>query len=157
MFIGSGIRYDLVLEDGKSGIEYLTEVITHHVSGQMKIAPEHSEEKVLKLMGKATASSLRQFKDEFYSLNKKSNKKQFLTYYFIAAHPGCELKDMIRMKEFVKKELKLNPEQVQIFTPTPSTYSTLMYHTGINPFTMQPIFVEKELKKKAIQKKVITG
>ncbi|OGU11001.1 MAG: YgiQ family radical SAM protein [Ignavibacteria bacterium GWB2_35_12] len=157
VFIGSGIRYDLVLEDGKSGIEYLTEVITHHVSGQMKIAPEHSEEKVLKLMGKATASSLRQFKDEFYSLNKKSNKKQFLTYYFIAAHPGCELKDMIRMKEFVKKELKLNPEQVQIFTPTPSTYSTLMYHTGINPFTMQPIFVEKELKKKAIQKKVITG
>src|SRR3989339_904277 len=157
VFIGSGIRYELVLEDGKSGIEYLTEVITHHVSGQMKIAPEHSEEKVLKLMGKATASSLRQFKDEFYSLNKKSNKKQFLTYYFIAAHPGCELKDMIRMKEFVKKELKLNPEQVQIFTPTPSTYSTLMYHTGINPFTMQPIFVEKELKKKAIQKKVITG
>ncbi len=157
VFIGSGIRYDLVLEDSESGKKYLNEVINHHVSGQMKIAPEHSEEKVLKLMGKTTASSLRKFKNEFYSLNKKFDMKQFLTYYFIAAHPGCELKDMIRMKEFVKKELKLNPEQVQIFTPTPSTYSTLMYYTGINPFTNEEIFVEKSLKKKALQKKIITG
>lgn len=157
IFIGSGIRYDLVLDDDESGRKYLKDVITHHVSGQMKIAPEHSEEKVLKLMGKATASGLRQFKDEFSSLNRSLNKNQFLTYYFIAAHPGCEMEDMKRMKEFVKKELKLNPEQVQVFTPTPSTYSTLMYYTGINPFSKEQIFVEKNLKKKALQKKVITG
>ncbi|TAL68889.1 MAG: YgiQ family radical SAM protein [Bacteroidetes bacterium] len=156
VFIGSGIRFDLVLEDKASGDKYLSDVINHHVSGQMKIAPEHSEESVLKIMGKTTASSLRKFKDEFYLLNKKMNKKQFLTYYFIAAHPGCELKDMIKMKEFVKKELKMKPEQVQVFTPTPSTYSTLMYYTGINPFTNEKIFVEKELKKKRLQKEVIT-
>jgi uncharacterized radical SAM protein YgiQ len=157
VFIGSGVRYDLVLEDKESGKNYLTEVINHHVSGQMKIAPEHSEESVLKLMGKTTASSLRKFKDEYYSLNKKMNKKQFLTYYFIAAHPGCQMSDMNKLKEFVKKELNMKPEQVQVFTPTPSTYSTLMYYTGINPFTIEQIFIEKNLKKKALQKNVITG
>ncbi|MBI5325302.1 MAG: YgiQ family radical SAM protein [Ignavibacteriae bacterium] len=157
VFIGSGIRYDLVLEDKDSGEKYLIDVINNHVSGQMKIAPEHSEESVLNVMGKATATSLRRFKDKFYSINKKLNKKQFLTYYFIAAHPGCEMKDMYKMKDFIHKELKMNPEQVQVFTPTPSTYSTLMYYTGINPFTNEKIFVEKNLKKKALQKKVITS
>ena len=157
VFIGSGIRYDLILEDKESGEKYLQDVINHHVSGQMKIAPEHTEESVLKLMGKTSAKSLRKFKGEFYFINKKLSKKQFLTYYFIAAHPGCEMKDMFKMKEFINKELKINPEQVQIFTPAPSTYSTLMYYTGINPYNNEKVFVEKDLKKKKLQKKTITG
>ena len=79
-----------------------------------------------------------------------------MTYYFIAAHPGCGEQDMIELKDFTMKELKLNPEQVQVFTPTPSTYSTLMYYTEINPFTNKKIFVEKDLKKKEKQKDRLT-
>jgi uncharacterized radical SAM protein YgiQ len=157
VFIGSGIRHDMVLEDKKYGLEYMKELIEHHISGQLKIAPEHTELKVLEKMGKPGNDYLREFKDEFYYLNKKTGKKQFLTYYFIAAHPGCDYKDMKKLKWFINKELKTNPEQVQIFTPIPSTYSTLMYYTGINPFTGEEIFVEKDIVKKESQKALIVS
>jgi radical SAM superfamily enzyme YgiQ (UPF0313 family) len=85
------------------------------------------------------------------------SKKQFLTYYLIAAHPGCNLDDMRKMKTFAHEKLRIKPEQIQIFTPTPSTYSTLMYHTGLDPFTGNKIFVEKSLRGKEKQKAVITG
>ncbi|MFC2171139.1 YgiQ family radical SAM protein [Acidobacteriota bacterium] len=158
VFVASGIRYDLVMEDSQWGLEYLKEIVNHHVSGQMKVAPEHSEKSVLALMGKPPVkNTLSAFKRKFDQFSKKAGKKQFLTYYLIAGHPGCAEAEMRSLKTFVSKELRLRPEQVQIFTPTPSTYSTLMYYTVMDPFTGEKIFVEKENVKKQRQKEIITG
>ncbi len=156
VFIASGIRYDLVADDKKYGYEYIKNVITKHTSGQMKIAPEHTDDKVLELMGKPGKKSLEKFKDMFYEISDKSGKKQYLTYYFIAAHPGCSDSEMENLKSFTSTKLQISPEQVQVFTPTPSTYSSLMYYTEINPFTGEKIFVEKNLNKKRIQKEILT-
>jgi len=156
VFVNSGIRYDLIQEDKEHGQEYLKQIVDHHVSGQMKIAPEHSETKILKLMGKPDKEVLRDFKKSFEKLNDRSGKKQFLTYYMIAAHPGCDEKDMKDLKDFANQDLRLSPEQIQIFTPTPSTYSTLMYYTELDPFTLKPIFVEKDPIKKQKQKDIVT-
>ena len=150
------IRYDLIFQDEEFGMEYMEEITEHHVSGQLKIAPEHTEGKVLSLMSKPGSEYLVKFKSEFDRLSRKVGKKQFLTYYFIAAHPGCSDTEMLKMKTFVKTVLKISPEQVQIFTPSPSTYSTLMYYTEKNPFDGSHIFVEKETGKKEKQKKIIT-
>jgi len=156
VFVASGVRYDLLLSDRKFGEQYLQEVVEHHVSGQMKVAPEHSEKGVLKTMGKPDAELAVQFKKLFDRMSQKAGKKQFLTYYFIAAHPGCTEEDMLSLKRFTSQKLKTNPEQVQIFVPAPSTYSSLMYYTGIDPFSGKPVFVEKEPAKKEIQKDIIT-
>jgi uncharacterized radical SAM protein YgiQ len=156
VFVASGIRYDMVLDDQKYGEKYLSELVKHHISGQLKIAPEHTENNVLEKMGKPDRGYLKRFRDKFIQINKEQRKKQFLTYYLIAAHPGCREEDMYRLKEYTSKELKLNPEQVQIFTPTPSTYSTLMYYTERDPFTGKAIYVEKNLKKKGRQKEIVT-
>ncbi|WP_291259207.1 YgiQ family radical SAM protein [Fusobacterium sp.] len=155
IFIASGIRYDMILDDKKCGQLYLEDIIKDHVSGQMKIAPEHTEDKVLSLMGKQGKTLLKDFKERFYKINEKYGLKQFLTYYLIAAHPGCTEKDMLDLKRFASAELRVNPEQVQIFTPTPSTYSTLMYYTEINPFTMKKMYVEKDNGKKQKQKDIV--
>jgi uncharacterized radical SAM protein YgiQ len=155
VFVASGIRYDMILDDKKNGNYFLEEIIEHHISGQMKIAPEHTEDKVLSFMGKQGKSKLVDFKNKFYEINKKHDKKQFLTYYLIAAHPGCDEKEMNKLKNFAREELRLNPEQVQIFTPTPSTYSTLMYYTEMNPFNGEKIFVEKDIAKKDKQKQIV--
>jgi uncharacterized radical SAM protein YgiQ len=156
IFIGSGVRYDLVMLDKEHGREYLNEIVEHHISGQLKIAPEHTEENVLNRMGKS-GGFLGEFKKEFDRVNREKGKKQFLTYYFIAAHPGCGQSEMEKMRDFISRELKINPEQVQIFTPTPSTYSTLMYYTGEDPFTKEKITVEKDLKRKERQKQTIAS
>lgn len=155
IFVASGIRYDLILSDSKCGQKYLEEIVRDHVSGQMKIAPEHTEDKVLNLMGKQGKYQLKEFKDKFYKINDKLGMKQFLTYYLIAAHPGCDERDMLDLKRFASKELRVSPEQVQVFTPTPSTYSTLMYYTEINPFTGKKLFVEKDNNRKQKQKDII--
>lgn len=157
VFVASGVRYDMVLCDVKHGAAYIDEIARHHVSGQLKLAPEHTEGAVTALMGKPGPDSLVEFKEKFDDASKKAGNDQFLTYYFIAAHPGCADADMVRMKKFVSIELKINPEQVQIFTPTPSTWSTLMYYTGINPFSKEKIFVEKGDGAKLRQKKIIAG
>lgn len=154
-FVRSGLRHDLVLADQKHGMPYLSDLVSHHVSGQMKVAPEHSSENVLKLMGKQSVKDVLDFKRQFDRMNKKCGKKQFLTYYFIAAHPGCTLKEMQKLKRFSSEKLQINPEQVQIFTPTPSTYSSLMYYTGMDPFTGEKIFVERVSRKKEQQKAVL--
>ncbi|MBI5779686.1 MAG: YgiQ family radical SAM protein [Planctomycetes bacterium] len=156
VFIGSGIRHDMVMEDAKYGLKYLAEVVEHHTSGQLKIAPEHTEDNVLKHMGKPNRDYLKRFKDEFYRLNKQFGKRQFLTYYLIAAHPGCSYQDMLELRKYTRQELKITPEQAQVFTPLPSTYSALMYYTGINPFADEKIFVEKDIANKQRQKEVIT-
>lgn len=155
IFIASGIRYDMILDDERNGQMYLEEIIKDHVSGQMKIAPEHTEDKVLSLMGKQGKAPLKEFKEKFYKINSKLGKKQFLTYYLIAAHPGCDEKDMLDLRRFASSELRINPEQVQVFTPTPSTYSTLMYYTEMDPFTNKKLFVEKDNGKKQKQKDIL--
>ncbi len=157
VFVASGIRYDLVLADTRSGEEYLKQILKYHTSGQLKVAPEHSEDEVLRLMGKPANKGLDEFKKLFNQLNRKTGKKQYLTYYFIAAHPGCNMKHMHDLRNYTLKKLRLKPEQVQIFTPSPSTYSTLMFYTGTNPFTGEDIFVERELGRMEKQKKLITG
>ena len=157
VFVASGIRYDMILHDRKYGRQYLHHLVGHHISGQMKIAPEHSEQQVLKLMGKPGLSSLAQFSTWFDQVNREVGKEQYLTYYLIAAHPGCTDQDMRSLRRFATHTMETIPEQVQIFTPTPSTYSSVMYHTGVDPFTYQPIFVERNLKRKEIQKQILVG
>ena len=157
VFISSGIRYDLILKDKEFGGKYLEKLVKYHISGQLKIAPEHSEEQILNLMGKPPISELKEFIKKFNNLNKKFDKKNFLTYYFIAAHPGCSTNDMLKLKNFINKELKISPEQVQIFTPTPSTYSTLMYYTEKDNKKNKKIFVEKKIGEKIRQKNIITA
>jgi uncharacterized radical SAM protein YgiQ len=156
VFVASGIRYDLLLADKPTGEKYLRDVTEHHVSGQMKVAPEHTEENVLSRMGKPGPSPLLAFKQLFDRLSKLSGKKQFLTYYMIAAYPGCTEQDMLRLKRFASEKLQVNPEQVQIFTPTPSTYASVMYYTEMDPFTGQTIFVEKDARRKERQKDIVT-
>ncbi len=154
-FVASGLRYDFISADKKHGYEYLKELVNHHISGQMKVAPEHTSDRVLKLMGKPGKQPLIEFKEMYDRLNKEAGKKQFLTYYLIAAHPGCEEKDMHELKHFTKHELKMNPEQAQVFTPTPGTYSSVMYYTEMDPETRKKIFVEKDIRRKEKQKDIV--
>ena len=155
VFIASGLRYDMIIEDQKYGDLFLKELIKYHVSGQLKIAPEHTNPDVLNIMGKPEVHLLERFINKYYEFNRQAGKKQFLTYYFIAAHPGCGINEMKSLKRFISSKLKFNPEQVQIFTPLPSTYSALMYYTGKNPWTNKKIYVEYQLNKKIKQKKII--
>ena len=156
VFVASGIRYDMLLCDKEHGDAYLREVVENHVSGQMKLAPEHTEEHVLALMGKPDNAQLLKFKTRFDELNRLAGKRQFLTYYLIAAHPGCSEADMQRVRAFASQKLQIHPEQVQVFTPTPSTYSSLMYYTELDPFTGKAIFVEKDARRKERQKEIVT-
>ena len=155
VFIGSGIRHDLVVHDGKYGPAYLKAVVGHHVSGQMKVAPEHSQTHILKLMGKPEAGVLTRFAVDFQRLNRELDKDQYLTCYFIAAYPGCTLADMMALKRFAREVLGFKPQQVQIFTPSPSTVATLMYYTEQSFPEAVPLFVEKNLEKKEAQKKTL--
>jgi uncharacterized radical SAM protein YgiQ len=130
VFVTSGIRFDMAVADEDHGQEYVDCIVKDHVSGQLKIAPEHLSAEVLSRMGKPGPNVLLDFKDMFDASNRRQGKDQFLTYYFMAAHPGCGQRDMEELADFVHRELRTNPEQVQVFTPTPSTVSTLMYCTG---------------------------
>ncbi|AXH09280.1 YgiQ family radical SAM protein [Malaciobacter halophilus] len=154
-FVASGVRYDLITADKKHGYEYLKQMVNHHISGQMKVAPEHTSDEVLYHMGKPGKQTLIDFKRMYDKLNKESGKKQFLTYYLIAAHPGCKEKHMHELKQFTTNELKMNPEQAQVFTPTPGTYSAVMYYTEMDPFTKKKVFVEKETRRKEKQKEIV--
>ncbi|MDZ7722451.1 MAG: YgiQ family radical SAM protein [candidate division KSB1 bacterium] len=144
VYVSSGIRYDMVLADKQHGRDYLNEIVRAHVSGQLKIAPEHSEPNVLAKMGKPPVDDLVRFVNMFYDLTRKAGKDQYLTYYLIAAHPGCREQDMHKLKQFAARTLKVKPRQIQIFTPTPSTLSTLMYYTERDPFTGNSCFVDKD-------------
>ena len=157
VFVASGIRHDMVMADENYGRSYLEALVNHHLSGQMKIAPEHISPQVLRLMNKPGNGCLLAFKDLFYELNSACGKKQFLTYYFIAAHPGCTLEDMADLKRFSTKELLTNPEQVQIFTPLPSTWSAGMYYTETAPRGGSKIFVEKDPHRRQQQKDILTA
>jgi len=152
VFIGSGIRHDLVLQDAAHGMEYLEEIIRNHISGQLKVAPEHSENEILELMGKPGIDVFVEFKRRFDAINARLKKKQFLTCYFIAAYPGCTPAHMARLNRFSREVLKFRPRQVQIFTPAPSTPATLMYYTGKAYDSGQPLFIEKNSRGKEEQK-----
>ncbi len=157
VFIASGLRYDLLRSDTKHQARYLRRLVRRHVSGQLKIAPEHTHVAVLAHMGKGGTDDLLWFKKHYDLENKKAGKKQFLSYYVVAAHPGCSAEEMHHVKKFFARHLKLKPEQVQIFTPTPSTYSSLMYVTQRDPFSGSKLFVETRLTGKAAQKKQIVA
>jgi len=157
VFIGSGLRYDLLLADQEHGQAYLEELVAHHISGQLKVAPEHSQASVLAGMRKPDGDQLLAFKRRFEALSDEVKKKQFLSYYLIAAYPGCTMADMHALKRFASQSLGVLPEQVQVFTPTPSTYASVMYYTEKDPFTGKPLFVEKNPAAKQRQKEVITG
>lgn len=155
VFVASGIRPDLVCADKRHGLSYIDAIAAHHVSGQLKLAPEHVVGKVLAAMGKPGCESLLAFKARFDSTSRRLGKKQFLTYYFIAAHPSCTEGDMKALKKFAVTQLRLVPEQVQIFTPTPLTTSTAMYYTGIDPASGNPVFSATELRQKLRQKEIL--
>lgn len=155
VFVASGIRTDLLMDDTRHGQAYLEEIAAHHVSGQLKVAPEHFDERILGLMGKPGLNSILDFKERFEKASAKAGKKQFLTYYVIAAHPGCSREDMAEMGNFARGKFGLTPEQVQIFTPTPGTWSTVMYATGIDPFTGTKVFVERDTLRRRAQKEAV--
>ncbi|MFA4934806.1 MAG: YgiQ family radical SAM protein [Candidatus Methanoperedens sp.] len=144
VFIGSGIRYDLALSD-TSG--YLSELCEHHVSGHLKVAPEHITQHVIDIMHKPSREVFEEFKKKFDALNKELGKKQYILPYFMSGHPGCTVDDMVELAEYIRDN-NLYTEQVQDFTPTPMTASTCMYYTGINPFTMEKIHVAKGREKR---------
>ena len=153
--ISSGIRYDMIVADRINGRRYVDALVKDHVPGQLKIAPEHTSRRVLELMGKPGPDVLLKFKGMFDESNLEQGKKQFLTYYLMAAHPGCYMEDMEYLNDFVHRELKTNPEQVQIFTPTPSTVSTMMYHTRRDYDNTKDLKSEHSMQMKQKQKDVI--
>jgi uncharacterized radical SAM protein YgiQ len=157
VFVGSGIRPDLVLADTRHGETYLDTLTANHVSGQLKLAPEHSEPGVLRVMHKPGIEGLLKFRSRFEACSRAHGLKQFLTYYFIAAHPGCTEADMRRLSDFAHTHLRLAPEQVQIFTPTPSTWATAIWWTGLDPDTGAPVFVERRTRERQKQKDILTG
>jgi uncharacterized radical SAM protein YgiQ len=142
VFISSGIRYDMVCSDKLFGEKYLNFIVNNNVSGQMKIAPEHCDDNILALMGKPNSQILKDFIEMFKRIN---SSKIFLTYYFIAAYPGCSDKEMKSLKNFIDKNLKIHPEQVQIFTPTPSTNATLMYYSQKDLLKINFLFKKIEM------------
>jgi uncharacterized radical SAM protein YgiQ len=156
-FIGSGVRYDLLQYDSKdpeinrSTVEYTRELIAKHVSGRLKVAPEHTSDKVLNFMRKPSFSQFQQFKRTFDKLNKELNMKQQLIPYFISSHPGCKEEDMAELA-VITKNLDFHLEQVQDFTPTPMTVSTEAYYTGYHPYTLEPIFTAHNPKEKLAQR-----
>ncbi|MDD5704826.1 MAG: YgiQ family radical SAM protein [Kiritimatiellae bacterium] len=155
VFVASGVRHDLVIADSAHGDEYLEELAAHHVSGQLKLAPEHCERRVLELMGKPDTAALLEFKRRFDDISRRLGKRQYLTYYFIAAHPGCDDNDMRTLRDFAVRHLHLLPEQVQVFTPTPSTISTAMYCTGLDYVTGRPLYVARGARAREAQKRVL--
>ena len=152
VFIRSGIRFDYLLCD-KDGT-FLRELVEHHVSGQLKVAPEHIADPVLRMMGKPSNDVYQRFLAKYQHLNEKLGKKQFVVPYLMSSHPGSTLKEAIALAEYIR-DLGYMPEQVQDFYPTPSTISTVMYYTGLDPRTMQPVYVPTSPHEKAMQRALI--
>ena len=152
VFIRSGIRFDYLLKEEDR--TFLRELCKYHVSGQLKVAPEHVAAPVLSLMGKPEHKVYEQFTEEFYKMNKKIGKEQYLVPYLMSSHPGSTLKEAVELAEYCR-DLGYMPEQVQDFYPTPSTLSTCMYYTGVDPRTMKPVYVPKSPHEKAMQRALI--
>ena len=152
VFIRSGIRFDYLIADEDE--EFFKELVEHHVSGQLKVAPEHCSSNVLKRMGKPPIRVYERFKKRFYELTDAVGKKQFLVPYLMSSHPGSTINDAIELSLFLKKE-GLHPEQVQDFYPTPGTVSTCMFYTGLDPYTMEKLYVPRTSEEKAQQRALL--
>lgn len=152
VFIRSGIRFDYVLADNND--EFITELCRYHVSGQLKVAPEHISDEVLKYMGKPSVSVYNRFIDKYFKVNDKYDMKQYLVPYLMSSHPGSTLKEAVELAEYIR-DLGYMPQQVQDFYPTPSTMSTCMYYTGVNPATLEPVYVTHNPHEKAMQRALI--
>lgn len=152
VFVRSGIRYDYLLED--KGSPFLSELVKYHISGQLKVAPEHCIDSVLDYMGKPHIGTYERFMDEYRQLNHKYDKEQYVVPYLMSSHPGSTLADAVALAEYLNRRGR-QPEQVQDFYPTPGTISTCMYHTGIDPRTMQPVYVAKTPHEKDMQRALL--
>ena len=152
VFVRSGIRFDYLLAD--SSRDFLKELCQYHVSGQLKVAPEHVSDKVLNKMGKPSNDVYRKFSAEYKKMNEKLGLKQYLVPYLMSSHPGCDMKEAVKLAEFVR-DLGYMPEQVQDFYPTPSTISTCMYYTGVDPRTGERVYVPKDPHEKEMQRALI--
>ncbi len=153
VFVRSGLRYDYILADKNAG-EVVKQIATFHTSGRLKVAPEHCSKDVLRVMGKPDISVYNEFCRKFEMSGKKAGLKQFVLPYFISAHPGAKLADAIELALHLKKAGYV-PDQVQDFYPTPGSVSTTMYHTGLNPFTMQPVYVPKADEMRKMQRALL--
>ncbi|MCC0646084.1 MULTISPECIES: YgiQ family radical SAM protein [unclassified Clostridioides] len=152
VFVRSGIRYDYVMADKNN--KFLRELIEHHVSGQLKVAPEHISEEVLEYMQKPAGKTYDKFRQKFFAINEELGKKQYLIPYLMSSHPGSTLNSAIELAEYLR-DTHYQPEQVQDFYPTPGTLSTTMFYTGIDPLTMKPVYVPKSKRDKAMQRALL--
>ncbi len=149
VFIRSGIRFDYLMADKDD--TFFNELVEHHISGQLKVAPEHISKKVLDKMGKPESSVYKRFADKYKKINEKKSKKQFLVPYFMSSHPGSTLNEAIELALYLK-EIGYTPQQVQDFYPTPGSLSTCMYYTGLDPRTMKKVYVPTNPHEKAMQR-----
>lgn len=152
VFIRSGIRFDYVMQDKND--EFFRELVKYHVSGQLKVAPEHCSDNVLNYMGKPNFDVYLRFREKFYRITKSIGLKQYLVPYLMSSHPGSTVNDAITLAQFLKKE-GLHPQQVQDFYPTPGTISTAMYYTGLNPFDLSPVYTAKTVDEKKEQRTLL--
>jgi uncharacterized radical SAM protein YgiQ len=152
VFVRSGLRYDYIMADKND--TFLKELIKHHVSGQLKVAPEHVSHKVLKFMGKPAGKTYDKFMEKFYKITEKIGKKQYIIPYLMSSHPGSSLKEAIELAEYLR-DIHYQPEQVQDFYPTPGTLSTTMFYTGFDPFTRQEVYIPKTKNEKAMQRALL--
>lgn len=150
VFIRSGLRYDYLMADPNNE-EFLRELCEHHISGQLKVAPEHISPKVTNLMGKSGKNVYLKFMQAYKRINERLGKEQYLVPYFMSSHPGSGLKEAIELAEFIR-DLNYRPEQVQDFIPTPGSLSTCIYYTGINPLTNEKVYVAKDILEKKMQR-----
>ena len=151
VFIRSGIRYDYLMYDKR---EYFEEIVEHHVSGQLRVAPEHIDSDVLKYMGKPDADLYIKFVDEFYKITKEKKKDQYVIPYLISSHPGSTIKSAIKLAEYLR-DINYTPEQVQDFYPTPGTLSTCMFYTGIDPRDMKKVYIPNSRREKQMQRALL--
>ncbi|MBZ9625319.1 YgiQ family radical SAM protein [Clostridium sp. FP2] len=152
VFIRSGIRYDYLIFDKNT--KFFEELCEHHISGQLKVAPEHISDNVLDQMGKSKKEVYDRFVKKYFEIDKKLDKNQFLVPYLMSSHPGSDLAESIKLSEYIK-EMGYTPEQVQDFYPTPGSLSTTIYYTGINPFTKEKVYVPNEQKEKNMQRALL--
>lgn len=152
VFIRSGIRYDYLMEDEAD--EFITEIVRHHISGQLRVAPEHCSAVVLDKMGKPHIDVYKKFCDKFYEINSKAKRDQYVVPYLMSSHPGSTLKDAVELALFCKAE-NIHPKQAQDFYPTPGTISTAMFYTGLDPYTMKEVYVPKSEEEKSMQRALL--
>ncbi len=152
VFIRSGIRFDYLMEDESDA--FFTELVRYHISGQLRVAPEHCSAAVLDKMGKPHIEAYKKFCDKFYALTKSENKDQYVVPYLMSSHPGSTLKDAVELALFCKRQ-NIHPKQVQDFYPTPGTISTAMFYTELDPYTLEPVYVPKSEREKSMQRALL--